>query len=130
MKKNLLVTLALLLLTVTVTIAVNAAENRLSGKDFVQLGKPGTVSGSLLEKEGEWYLKTPAGAFNLHFGNHDYRAKTGIQLKTDKIAVVKGFIYGKDIAVSAITLDQKNYQFRRDDGNPLWAGNGNNRNNH
>jgi hypothetical protein len=105
-------------------IATRAAGKDLAGKDFVRVGKPGTVSGSLLEKDGEWYLKTKTGVYNLHFGNHEYRAQTSIKLRTGKNAAVKGFIHAKDVAVGTITIDNKNYQFRRADGSPLWAGSG------
>jgi hypothetical protein len=132
MKKYVLSVLSLVLLFLAGSglIGANAAEKSLTGKDLVRLGKAGTVSGSLLEKGGEWYLQTKTEVFNLHFGNHDYRARTGIRLATGKSAVVKGFIHGKEVAVSAITVDRKNYQFRRANGAPLWAGNGNNRNRH
>jgi hypothetical protein len=129
MKKFVLLCLTFVLVLPGIHLfAAHAAEKTLSGKDFVRIGKPGTVSGSLLEKDDEWYLKTKNGVYDLHFGNHEYRAQTGIKLQTGKNATVQGFIYNKDVAVGTITIDHKNYQFRRTDGSPLWAGSGKNLN--
>jgi hypothetical protein len=131
MKKiGLMLSLILLLFSEVNLIAVNAEAKNLSGKDLVRLGKLGSISGPLLEKEGEWYLKTKNGVYNLHFGNHQYRAKTGIELKSEKTVTVKGFIHNKDVAVCTITINNKNYRFRQDDGVALWSGTGNNQNKH
>lgn len=124
----LLLTLVLLALSGICPIGTKAEEKTLSGKDFVTLGKQGTVSGSLLEQAGEWYVKDQNAVYGIHMGNRDFQAKTGIPLKNGKNAIVTGFIYGKDIAVCTITIDHKKFRFRADDGSPLWAGSGLNQN--
>jgi hypothetical protein len=109
--------------------AAHAAEaGQLAGRDFVRLGKMATVSGVLQEKDGEWYLKADRTVYAMHLGNADYLARTGIQLKASKKATVKGFVYKTDLSVCTINMDNKQFQFRQDDGTPLWAGNGNGRN--
>ncbi len=101
------------------------AKTNLSGKDFVRLGKMGTLTGNLMEDNEEWYLKTQNGTIHdLHFGNHDHRAKTGIKLKVGKQATVTGFIYEDNLTVCTINIDGQTYRFREDDGTPLWAGGG------
>ena len=126
MKKHglLLTILALLVLSGICSFTTKAEEKTLSGKDFVKLGKLGTVSGSLLEQADEWYVKVQNVVYVIHMGNHDFRSKTDIPLENGKNAIVTGFIHGKDIAVCTITIDHKKYRFRDDDGAPLWAGNG------
>lgn len=131
MKKSYFLLTVMLFLVVTgvwFSVSAGAEEKTLSGKDFVRLGKPGSVSGILQEQAGEWYLKAKNEVFALHFGNQDYRAKTGIQLESGKNAAVQGFVYGKDITVCTITIDKKKYEFRKADGTPLWSGSGNNQN--
>lgn len=130
MKKYGLLLLALVMLVLSGMwpLVAEAEEKTLSGKDFVRLGKQGTISGPLSEQAGEWYVKDKNIVYAIHLGNHEFRAKTGIQLKNGKNAIVMGFIYGKDIAVCTITIDNKKYRFRNEDGSPLWAGSGVNQN--
>jgi hypothetical protein len=130
MKKSLFSTLLAASVISTAAFSVNATESasKLSGRDFVSMGKLGALSGTLQEQDGEWYLRSNNESYALHIGNHTYRAETGIQLKNDVSVDVTGFIYEKDVSVSSIKMDNKEYRFRTDDGKPMWAGRGNRRN--
>jgi hypothetical protein len=122
------------LLTVVVisssAISVNAAESasELSGKDYVSIGKLDSLSGTLFEKDGEWYLTVEHETYDLHFGNETYRNKIGINLKAGAVVAVTGYVYEKNVSVCTITLGGKEYRFRKDDGTPMWTGQGNGRN--
>ena len=102
----------------------------LKGRDFVRLGEPGSVEGSLKRARGEWFLVAGNETYELHLGDHAHRAATGINLEEGKHAEVTGFIYARegrdevDIAVCTILLDGTEYRFREDDGTPLWRGSG------
>lgn len=128
-----------LLFVITVIAALIAASSfaeagdgtkRLQGRDFVTLGELKTVTGILSQDRGEWFLETEGVLQELHLGDHDHRAATGIRLESGKQAEVTGFAYRQqgsdivDIAVCSITLDGQEYQFRTEDGTPLWRGSG------
>lgn len=108
--------------------AVPGEDARLRGRDFVRLGELKTLSGQLKPVHGEWYLVVDGVDHELHLGDHEHRAKTGIRLEKGKAAVVRGFVYRQekvryvDVAVCNITLDGREYRFRNDDGSPLWRG--------
>lgn len=108
--------------------AATAEASRLKGRDFVRLGKMETLTGTLKRMRGEWFLTVKDVDHELHLGDHEHRAKTGIALEVGKTATVKGFVYKQekseqvDVAVCTITLDGKEYRFRNDDGSPLWRG--------
>jgi hypothetical protein len=101
---------------------------QLRGRDFVRLGELGTVTGTLKPDKGEWFLHTEENIYEIHLGDHEHRAKTGIKLEEGKTAQATGFIYTQegsetiDISVCTIVLDEKEYRFREDDGTPLWQG--------
>ncbi len=106
------------------------AEGRaeLTGRDFVELGKLTTLKGILKSDRNEWLLVSGGSSYEIHLGDHSHRAETGIRLTEGYTAHVKGFLYeqeGKDIgdiAVCSIVIDNVEYRFRDDNGNPLWAG--------
>lgn len=105
-------------------------SKRLQGRDFVTMGELETVTGTLSRERGEWFLAAGGVLHELHLGDHDHRAATGIRLEAGKQAEVTGFAYRQqgsdivDIAVCSITLDGQEYQFRTEDGTPLWRGSG------
>lgn len=119
-----------------VLICLNAAvlrtesDTALRGRDFVRLGDPGTVTGTLATIGGEWFLKAGDETYELHFGDHRHRAETGINLEEGIEAEVFGFIVEgalgtpSDIAVCTIVIDGDGLRFREDDGTPLWRGRG------
>ncbi len=100
----------------------------LTGRDFVELGELTTLTGILKSDRNEWMLVSDAASYEMHIGDHNHRAETGIRLTEGYTAKVKGFLYeqeGKDIgdiAVCSIVMDNVEYRFRDDEGNPLWAG--------
>ncbi len=104
--------------------------DRLRGRDFVVLGKPAELAGTLLTEFGEWFLAVNGIIHELHLGDHAHRADTGIKLEEGKPAEVTGFLYARegddtvDVAVCVISLDGEEYRFREDDGTPLWRGRG------
>ena len=104
--------------------SIQSEQRKLTGRDFVNLGELQSVSGSLLAKHGEWFLETDCALYEIHLGNHEHRAAINIELEAGKKAQVKGFLHEKDIAVVSMIIDEKEYEFRTADGQPLWAGTG------
>lgn len=100
----------------------------LRGRDFVRLGEFTNVSGVLKPERGEWFLVSGGDIYEIHLGDHEHRARTGISLAEGKKAAVAGFLYeqegasAKDVAVCTIAVDGREYRFREDDGTPLWRG--------
>lgn len=105
-------------------------DDALRGRDFVRLGQKDTLSGTVTQIKGEWYLITPEKKYELHLGDHNHRKRIGIQLSENAEIKVTGFVYHQenqkiiDIAVCTLILEGKEYRFRDDDGTPLWQGRG------
>jgi len=108
-------------------VGADEAE-KLKGSYFVERGELTTVRGTLRLQRGEWYLDSDDILHELHFGDQEYRARTGIRLQQGEPATVRGFLYAQegadilDIAVCAVAMDGESYRFRNDDGSPLWRG--------
>jgi hypothetical protein len=100
----------------------NAPEQ--DGKSVVDMGTLGNLSGTLSYEGSEWYLDTGKDMYILHFGNSAYVDSTGINLRKGEQIDVRGFVSGEEIAVAAARIDAQVYNFRNEDGMPLWAGNG------
>lgn len=116
--------------------ADNGDNEQLRGRDFVDLGEYKELAGTLKQVKHEWVLITNESEYELHLGNHDHRAKTGIELEEGRQITAKGYVYTPkgaskgDIAVCVIILDNKEYRFRQDDGTPLWRGMGSRESHH
>ncbi len=104
-----------------------AAENP-SGRDIGNRGTFKTLTGTLAEKDGEWYLRASEGEYGLHLGNYEVIYPRGIDLKAGTQAEVHGFVLQKDVAPIWIKNQNRTYKFRDADGTPLWSGNGQGRN--
>lgn len=123
--------LSRILTTLTVLFILVAAPvcaEELSGSDYVRLGKPGTVTGTLFEEDGEWYLTAGERIYEVHLGNYTVLYPDGLNLQTGEQAVIHGFIYQNNIAVISVETRGKTWTFRNEDGSPRWAGRGNGRN--
>ena len=102
-------------------IGTKTSEN-LKGRDFVRLGKIGTLTGTLVQKGDEWELKVGDTLYEIHMGPSDYRNTQGLVLKDGTKAVVTGFIYGTDLSVTTIETGGKSVTLRDETGRPAWAG--------
>jgi hypothetical protein len=100
----------------------DTAGGKLRGRDFVQLGKVATLTGSLEQHGDEWGLKVGTTSYEIHLGPADYRAHKGFVLKDRDQATVKGFVYGTDVAVMEIEAGGKSILLRDETGRPAWAG--------
>ncbi len=97
-------------------------EARPRGREIVRIGTRSTLSGPLKQDRGEWFVVIGEHEYELHLGNHEYRRRIGLELEAGREAVVDGFVYGHDVAVIRLTVGDREYHFRKDDGTPLWAG--------
>lgn len=94
---------------------------KLKGRDIVRLGKPGALSGILKKDGDEWILLADGKAYDLHMGPGSYRESRGFKMKDGNFAAVKGFLYGKDMAVSSLDTHGKVIVLRDDTGHPAWS---------
>ena len=108
--------------------AAGAFAADLVGREVVDQGTIGTVNGTLVYHDSEWFIDTEYGLFLVHLGNHDFVDGTGMELSEGDKATVYGFIAGQDIAAVNVTLGSEVYALRSEDGFPLWAGSGGMRN--
>lgn len=118
---------------VTLLVAFSAAatvwaSGSLSGRDIVDAGSKVTLSGILAEEDGEWSLKTEDKTYAVHLGNYGVLYPEGLGLKAGEQASVSGFLAGDELSAISLASHGAAFTFRKDDGTPLWAGKGNNRN--
>ena len=92
------------------------------------MGTSFSVSGTLIERDGEWALDTGSKIFNLHLGNEDYLESVEFILIAGQKAEVKGFVFETDMAVGTLTMDNQTWTLRDESGRPAWAGRGRGRN--
>ena len=119
------------ILIVTLLMALGTSllfADGLTGRDIVAEGTFTTLKGTLTSQGTEWYLTTQDGPHQLHFGNRNYLSSTGIELVDGANCTIDGIVTGKDVAVATVTTAGKSYSFRDENGTPLWAGEGNRRN--
>jgi len=121
MKTTRLLVLSILLIG---SAAAGAFAADLVGREVVDQGTIGTVTGALVYQDSEWFIDTEDGLFLVHLGNHDFVDGTGMELNEGDEAIVYGFIAGQDIAAVNVTLGSEVYALRSEDGFPLWAGSG------
>jgi len=126
--RNFLFTAGLLVTVWLLNFPHSLDAETLSGRDVVAKGTLKTLNGVLIDREGEWYLQTQQGEFEVHLGNYEVLYPRGISLNSKTEAEVHGFVYGKNVAPVWIKNQNRTYKFRDTDGNPLWSGNGQGRN--
>jgi hypothetical protein len=105
-----------------------SASDALYGRDIVESGAKATLSGTLVEEAGEWSLKTADKVYAIHLGNYLVIYPKGIGLKEGDRATVRGFVTGLDVSAISVAAGGAIYEFRGEDGTPLWSGRGNRRN--
>jgi hypothetical protein len=120
MKK--IVLIVFLAITISAVILSAGFANTLKGKDFVCIGTFSIMNGALVKEGHEWSLRCGDSTYALHLGPSDYREDKGIVLKDEGHATVSGFVHGKDIAVTAIEINDKSVTLRDENGRPVWAG--------
>ena len=132
MKKNIIILAALVLALIAVPVSVfaesafNTADP--DGRTVAEKGTKGSVSGILDYADSEWYLKAGDKTYDLHLGLFGHDEKTTASLKAGDKAHVEGFILDNHIAPISLSSNGKTYNFRAQDGRPLWSGQGSNRN--
>jgi len=102
----------------------NSGGYEQSGRIVAAEGTVRNLSGLLESEAEEWYLSTDSERYILHFGNKAYVDSTGIDLQEGKDIEIRGFVSGEEIAVATAKLGTAVYEFRHEDGTPMWAGSG------
>ncbi len=114
-----------LVMSIVLLTAGTIAAAALSGKDYVEKGKPGKVSGVLLEESAEWYVIDGVNKIAIHMGPVFYRDEIKLNLKENDKVTAEGFVYENELTVTKLIYNGKEYNFRDSNGDPLWAGRGN-----
>jgi hypothetical protein len=120
--------LATIILAAATIAAAPLAADTLYGRDIVDTGTKVTLSGILFEEAGEWSLKTADKTYAVHLGNYGVIYPKGIGLRAGDQATVRGFLTGLDLSAISLASGGATYEFRAEDGTPLWSGRGNRRN--
>jgi hypothetical protein len=102
--------------------AANAVEN--DRRSVVETGELLSLAGSLESRDSEWYLNEEGSRYALRLGNARYVESIGIRLQEGAEVQVRGFAEDGEVAVVSILMDGRRFDFRNEDGTPLWAGRG------
>ena len=121
--------LFLLIFAGLAVIGLSAQErSNLSGREIVDQGTLGTISGVLTEADGEWFLESSEQSWAVHFGFVDYLEQVGFNPYEGAQAEIAGFMVQNDISVTTAEIDGRLWVFRDEDGRPAWSGSGRGRN--
>jgi rubrerythrin len=126
MKRSMIIASAMFASVAFATVPL--AADTLYGRDIVDSGSKVTISGTLVEEAGEWSLKTAEKTYAIHLGNYAVIYPKGLGLREGDQAAVRGFLTGQDISAIEVVSRGSTYEFRTEDGTPLWSGRGNRRN--
>jgi len=99
------------------------ARNAAPASIAEERGEVLTLSGTLDDRNGEWYLRTDNGSYLLGLGPSSYRDAAGISLVEGAAAEVRGQLTDDgEIAVLTCATGGELYAFRTEDGVPMWSG--------
>ena len=118
MKRISIIVLAVMLVGVSGSFA---SDSGITGREVVAMGTLQIMEGTLVEEDGEWYLQTGEILYAVHLGNHDFLDTLDMDLNEGESVTLKGFVHGEDIAAVNLMTGDNSYDFRREDGKPLWA---------
>lgn len=122
-----IITLTALGLALVLALAAGAqaaGSEVLKGRDYASRGTLGSLSGTLIDDDGEWSLKAGDAVYELHLGPPSFREDKGLTLTEGATAEVSGFIYQNHVSVTQMTAGGETVTLRGDDGRPAWAGTG------
>lgn len=94
----------------------------LTGRQIVEQGFRGSVTGTLVPEGEEWRLQAGGKLYELHLGQYGHDGQAAAALKAGAPATVKGFISGDHISPITLETGGTTLRFRAEDGRPLWGG--------
>jgi hypothetical protein len=112
--------LAVTLVAATSLFAQDAED--LTGREIVEQGVRGSVSGTLVPEGEEWRLQAGARLYELHLGQFGHDGQAAAALRAGAHATVNGFISGDHISPITLETGDTTLRFRAEDGRPLWGG--------
>lgn len=119
---RLIVVLALAALLVPPAALFAQEAEEPSGREIVDRGTVGRLTGTLVADGDEWQLQVDDRLYDLHLGQFGHDGKTTTTLRAGDRATVKGFIYGAHVSPITVESGGKTLRFRDENGRPLWSG--------
>jgi hypothetical protein len=101
-----------------------AAGFQSDGRSVAASGQLVDLTGTLESRNAEWYLNQQGTRYLLHLGNARYVESSGIPLQEGATVRVRGFAAADEVAVVSVTVGGQRFEFREENGTPLWAGRG------
>lgn len=95
---------------------------KLTGREIVEQGVRGSVTGTLVPEGEEWRLQAGGKLFELHLGQYGHDGQATEALRAGAQATVNGFISGDHISPITLEMGGTTLRFRAEDGRPLWGG--------
>ena len=121
-----LVTTLFILAAIAILIPIKHAQaaepGQPSGRDFVQVGQKGSLTGILVYQNAEWFLRAGDELYALHMGPRDFMTDQGFVLRAGDQASIKAFFHNQDAAVVEITTNGRTMVLRDSSGRPAWSG--------
>ena len=116
--------IALALAAIIVPAASLFAQDaeELTGREIVEQGVMGSVTGTLVPEGEEWRLQAGGKLYELHLGQYGHDGQAASALRAGAQATVNGFISGDHISPITLETGGATLRFRAEDGRPLWGG--------
>ena len=105
-------------------LSLGAYAHDITGSELASRGDIITLEGTLKVVDSECYLVSGSGEYLLHLGPEWYSEEIGFQEEDGQVVSVTGYVLGNDIAPVKISYGGKTFEFRNQDGIPLWSGRG------
>jgi len=113
---------ALALALVPVGLAFTQEAEDPTGRQIVERGVRGSLTGTLVAEGDEWQLRVAGTLYDLHLGQLGHDGATTAALKDGAEATVNGFIAGSHVSPLTLTSGDATIRLREEDGRPRWAG--------
>ncbi|MGL1892325.1 MAG: hypothetical protein OCD02_11905 [Spirochaetaceae bacterium] len=95
-----------------------------TGRELADSGEIKTISGTLNIINGESYIKSSYTLYQLHMGPEEYMEQINYAPDLETLLTVEGFFINEHIAPITVILNNKKYNFRDNNGSPMWRGSG------
>ena len=113
-------------IAIIVTLAVQAGESRLVGREVARDGALTSDTGTLDYRDQEWFVDGSEGSFQLMMGRYGH--ELDLPYEEGAEAEVLGFTVRDFMAPVVVSTAGEDLEFWHRDRYPLWAGSGERRN--
>ncbi|TVQ36490.1 MAG: hypothetical protein EA384_14185 [Spirochaetaceae bacterium] len=114
------------MIAAVVTAGLFGDDTRILGRDVAREGRLTGLSGSLEQRDNEWFVEAADGSYQLMMGRYGYQQP--LPLEQGAAVEVRGFTVPDYVAPISVATGGDSADFWHEARYPLWAGSGERRN--